>query len=250
MNDVLAVARPLVLGLMGVCGLIYGVGAVWFATGMGMGRRRREGSGMLPTVSIVVAARDEEEHIEQCLAALSDQDYPAHRYEVIVVDDGSRDRTAERVRQNATDRVRLVRTEEKLGWSGSKKAALSLGIATATGEIILTTDADCRVGPGWIRALVSHFQGAVGMVVGFSQVRPEEAGRRWLAGYEATDFLALMGCIAGSIGHGHPMAASGQNLAYRKEVFTGVGGYSGLMDRGASVCAAGHHRERGAPRRG
>ena len=48
---------------------------------------------------------------------------------------------------------------------------------------------------------------------------------------EALDFALLMGCIAGSAGHGRPMAASGQSLSYRRSVFAEVGGYSGLMER-------------------
>ena len=147
--------------------LAYLLGACWFITGM----RRRPGHAKaerVQLVSVVVAARDESAHIASCLRALLAQDHPQDRYEIIVVDDGSIDGTGHIVREfsGETVSVRLLRTEGP----GSKKAALSLGIAEARGEVILTTDADCQVAPGWIRGMVSHFADGVGMVIGFSQI--------------------------------------------------------------------------------
>ena len=130
--------------LLAFCALTYLLGACWFVAGM----RRRPGNAnaeRVQLVSVVVAARDEAAHIASCLRALLAQDYPQDRYEIIVVDDGSTDGTGHIVREfgGETASVRLLRTEG----SGSKKAALSLGIAEARGEVILTTDADCQVGP-------------------------------------------------------------------------------------------------------
>ena len=79
--------------------------------------------------------------------------------------------------------------------------------------------------------MVDRFGPEVGMVVGFSQVgNPgEAAGVR--KGWEAVDFLCLMASAAGSAGHGHPMGASGQNLAYRKLAFDQVGGFQRVQHR-------------------
>ena len=216
--------------LMLGCLLLYAAGACWFARGL----RRVRGagsSGATPTVSVVVAARDEEANIDRCLSGLRAQDYPKDLFEIIVVDDGSRDATAARVQ--AVPDVRLLQTHALLGWTGSKKAALSLGVQAARGELIVTTDADCLVRPGWLRALAAHFEPEVGMVAGLSEVGPRGGACGLRTGYEALDFLVLMGCIGGSIGQGHPMAASGQNLAYRRAVFAAVGGYEGMMHRGS-----------------
>jgi cellulose synthase/poly-beta-1,6-N-acetylglucosamine synthase-like glycosyltransferase len=188
---------------------------------------------VVPSVSVVVAARDEAECIGPCLDGLLTQDYPAGSCEVVVVDDGSADRTAELVRQRAGPGVplRLLSTAESLGRSGSKKAALSLGIQAARGEVILITDADCRVPPTWVRGMAACFAADVGMVVGFSQVGAphETAGLR--AGWEGLDFLWLMSAALGSIGQGHPLAASGQNLAFRAAAFHQVGGYRQVEHR-------------------
>ena len=97
-----------------------------------------------PRVSVVVAAKDEEANIETCVRTLLDQDYPD--LELIVVDDGSTDRTGEIVRALAAadDRLSLVEIETLPdGWCG-KNHAMQRGIETATGQWIFMTDADCR----------------------------------------------------------------------------------------------------------
>lgn len=108
-----------------------------------------------PKVSIVVAAKDEEKNIETCVTGLLEQDYP--NYELIVVDDRSRDRTpdilqrlleqaAPRLQEgkDASSRLRVVTVKTlRDGWFG-KHNAMCKGVALSTGEWFLFTDADCR----------------------------------------------------------------------------------------------------------
>ena len=228
MTDLLYQAQPFVEGLMGICSALYVAGVIWFVAGM----RKREGKNrQTPFVSVVVAARDEVERIRECLGGLVAQDYP--NFEVVVVDDGSTDGTAKIVGEIAAENrlVRLLSTQEVYGRSGSKKAALGLGIDACGGEIVLTTDADCLVPPTWVRGMVEFFDGETGMVVGFSQIGTPASVRGARMGYEAVDFLCLMSCIMGSAGQGRAMAASGQNLAFRKSAFLQVGGYERVMHR-------------------
>lgn len=213
--------------------LAYASMLLWFRWGMGRtGVGRTEGRpDPPPMVSVVVAARDEEAHIGTCLALLASQDHPADRYEVIVVDDGSRDRTAEVVAAASADSlapIRLIRMEDGQG----KKAALARGVRQARGGIVLTTDADCRVPRTWISAMVAAFDADdVGMVVGFSQIGEPGVAGPWPEGWEAEDFLLLMAAAMGSVGAGHPMGASGQNLGFRAEAFAEVGGYTTIRHR-------------------
>ena len=196
-----------------------------------------------PFVSILVAARDEERHIEACIDGLQSQSYPPGRYEIIVVDDGSLDRTAALVsaRERSTGAqtgcaVRLVRSassQESEGRGrrpGSKKAALQLGVDEAQGEIILSTDADCRVPPAWVASMVDEFGPEVGMVIGFSQIGSGKLSELRL-GWEAVDFFNLMLAAMGSARRGHALAASGQSLGFRKQAFVGVGGYGRVSHR-------------------
>lgn len=230
MSDLLREAQPFFCGLLAICAVVYAIGVVWFLSGM---KTRPGKEGGTPFVSVVVAARNEADNIRACLERLLHQDYPEERYEVIVVDDGSADGTSAIALGVGEGRkgFRLLSAEEGSGSSGSKKAALALGIEAAAGEILLTTDADCLVPEGWIKGLVGHFSPEVGMVVGFSQIGPPGGPQSPRTAYEAVDFLCLMGCILGSIGRGHPMAASGQNLAYRKGAFQEVGGFARVAHR-------------------
>ncbi len=184
-------------------------------------------------MSVVLSAREEEACIGLCLDDLLAQTYPLEDYEVIVVDDGSTDGTAEVVGKamESGAAVRLLHRRGRGDRAGSKKAALSLGIEAARGEIILTTDADCRLPPTWVRCMVDCFAADVGMVVGFSQSGHPGAVGGVRQGWEAVDFLCLMASAAGSAGHGHPMGASGQNLAYRKLAYDQVEGFRRVQHR-------------------
>ena len=106
-------------------------------------------------VSILVPAKDEESNIAAAIETLLAQDYP--EIEIIVVDDRSRDRTAEIVRELAArdPRVRLVQVAElPPGWFG-KPHAMHVGAGQARGEWLLFVDADCRQAPHSVRAAVN-----------------------------------------------------------------------------------------------
>jgi cellulose synthase/poly-beta-1,6-N-acetylglucosamine synthase-like glycosyltransferase len=100
-----------------------------------------------PPISVVVPAKDAERTIERCLAALARQTLGRERYEIIVVDDGSRDRTAVLAAGLGARVVSLART-------GGPGAARNAGIEAARGEIVVFTDADCEPEAGFLEALV------------------------------------------------------------------------------------------------
>ena len=102
-------------------------------------------------VSVVIPAYNEEKYIENCLRSLVDQDTNL-KYEVIVVDNNSKDATVE-VAQTFKDKLNLrIIHEEKQG----RGAARARGFKEAKGEIILSTDADAIVYPDWINTLVNR----------------------------------------------------------------------------------------------
>ncbi len=207
-----------------VTGVLYLCLALAFR--VGLGRLRPGCSANLPTVTVVVPAHNESQNIDTCLSALSAQDYPAGHTEVIIVDDRSTDDTADRARAWA-DRIpglRIVDVQHQR-YPCPKKNALDPGIRTGKGELILTTDADCRPPPGWIASTVRCFAPEVGMVTGYAPLIP--------SGGIFQGLLALQGLIvsalaAGSAGIGFPLTCSGRNLAYRRAAFDEIGGFESI----------------------
>jgi cellulose synthase/poly-beta-1,6-N-acetylglucosamine synthase-like glycosyltransferase len=176
-------------------------------------------------VSIVVAARNEENNIDKCLQSLTEQSYSFDKYEIIIVDDGSTDKTASIV-QSFSDRFANVHLISLVSDSarqiGHKPVALARGIAQAKGEIILTTDADCLVPPQWIEIMVNHFEEGVVLVAG---PVVERESITFFAKIEQLEFLGLITTAAGLIGAGRPIICNGANLAYLKNAFAAVGGF-------------------------
>ena len=188
-----------------------------------------------PPVSVVVAARNEAENLPRLLDGLIAQDYPIDAFEIIVVDDRSTDKTEAILSEYAKryPALRSIRiTENTTDVAGFKNHAISEGIARAKGDVILATDADCQVQPGWARSMVSTLQSGdnpPGIVVGFSRMEtPHDSN---LEAYQQLDFLALMTANAGVTSFGWAWSGSGQNLAYRKDTFDEIGGFSGAADR-------------------
>lgn len=120
-----------------------------------------------PKVTVLIAAFNEERDIEQTVVNKLTQDYPANRLEVIVISDGSTDRTDAIVRELAAGReettLRLLRQEPRQG----KTQALNLAATQGTGEILVFADANSIYAPDAIRRLVRGFADpSVGYVTG------------------------------------------------------------------------------------
>jgi len=211
---------------------VYAAAALAFVVGLRR-RIRRINASSFPYVSVVVAARDEADHIADCLTGLIGQTYPADRYEVLVVDDGSMDKTPEISAEFAArhTRVRSIAVTDAFRHMAAKKRPLSEGIRTARGSIILTTDADCAVPPTWISGMVTQFEAGADVVIGFSQAKSAGDPQTLAERIQAFDFLALMSASAGAANLGVPLAASGQNLAYRKALFERVAGFEEIAHR-------------------
>ena len=186
---------------------------------IGLLRPKRGTNKKQYSVSVVVAARNEEKNISNLLFDLTHQTWPKDSYEIIIANDGSSDKTAEIVQRYAKEfaHVKLVCIDKCPPGISPKKYALGKAVRQSSGEIILTTDADCRVGSRWIETMMSYFSDDVGFVVGFSQFGKKGQSMNTLEKFQALDFLQLMGAAAGTCNLGYPLAASGQNLAYRRK---------------------------------
>jgi len=194
----------------------------------GLKRLSLQTSDKLPTVSVVIAARNEARNINRCINALEAQDYPHKKTEIIIVDDRSEDATADIIRSRITknSHLKLIQIKKRQPGLAPKKLALATGIGTATGEIIFTTDADCRPVPTWISTIMKSFTPKVGLVAGFSPLESESDIKSLPQKLVTLDSLSLACVAAGGIGLGRAATCSGRNLAYRKLVYEQVNGFS------------------------
>jgi len=216
--------------------VLIGGGVVYFAVCLlafaGHFSLRTVFSDNTPSVSVVIAARNEEKNIGHLLNDLIEQDYPESRLQIIVVDDASEDDTAAVVKQFAgrDDRVRLAMTQFSKSPYSHKKRAVHEGIMLSESEIIFTIDADCRVRRDWVNGMVKHFSPDIDLVAG--EVLVEGGGL--LGWFEALEFTGIQMMAAGLMNTGFPITCNGGNLAYRRSAFDRVGGFgdTGVMVSG------------------
>lgn len=164
-----------------------------------------------PPVSVVVACYNGERTLAACLQSLAHLHYPD--YEVILVDDGSTDRTGEI--GASFERVKVVR-QDHLGLS----AARNTGIAHARGEIIAFTDADCRADEDWLRYLVNDL-----VATGFAGI----GGPNFLPPEDSRMAAAVMASPGGPT---HVMLSDreaehvpGCNMAFHRWPLESIGGF-------------------------
>ena len=178
-------------------------------------------------VSVIIAARNEELNILPCLVDLLNQDYPRDLFEVIVTDDFSEDRTCEFVKsfihQHPEFPLSVISPERKSPVGTGKKQALTRAINSASGELIITTDADTTHGRSWISSIVNYyFAYKPQMILGPVCFQNE---KNILQKIQSLEFLGLMAITAGSVWLKLPLMCNGANLSFRKEAFHETGGY-------------------------
>jgi len=157
-----------IIGIVLGLGRLIVIGALAFAQWVRSRRRERERAGdeFEPFVSVIVPAYNEERVIEGTIRSLLNSDYD--KFEIIVVDDGSQDRTSEVVREHFADEpvVRLFTVP-----NAGKAVALNLGLRYAQGEIIVALDADTQFPAETIRALARRFvDPRIGAIAGNAKV--------------------------------------------------------------------------------
>ncbi|MFT5142174.1 MAG: cellulose synthase/poly-beta-1,6-N-acetylglucosamine synthase-like glycosyltransferase [Rhodothermales bacterium] len=177
-----------------------------------------------PAISVIIPARNEAPGIEAVLRRVFASRYPD--YEVIVVDDASTDGTGDLVRaapQFGGGSLHLIQlAEPEPGTRATKKRAIEAGVALASGEWILQTDADGSPGERWIEGMATYFQADTDFVAG-PVAYP--SGTTFFERFQALEFLGFAGIAAGSIGLGRPILCSGANMAFRKSAFVVAGGH-------------------------
>jgi cellulose synthase/poly-beta-1,6-N-acetylglucosamine synthase-like glycosyltransferase len=177
-------------------------------------------SADLIRISVIIPARNEEDNIGQLLTALRSQTYPSSYTEVIVIDDHSTDNTAAIVRRFSD--VKLISLRED-GINSYKKKAIEAGIASSSGELIVTTDADCIPGSEWL-ATIAAFKQETGAAFIAAPVR-FTCNASLLQIFQMMDFMVLQGVTGAAVFKKHLSMSNGANLAYERNAFAEVNGF-------------------------
>ena len=190
-------------------------------------------------ISVLIPVRNEAANMAPCIESLSRQSYPKSLYQVIVIDDHSTDGTREIVTGLYPDELNLIyaRLEDlSTEQNAYKKLAIQTGINMAFGELIVTTDADCRFHPDWLRTLAVFYQEkgakfiAAPVRMGNSDHSDQSvtANPTLLSIFQILDFLTLQGITGASVYKRFHSMCNGANLAYEKSAFHEVGGFQGI----------------------
>lgn len=170
-----------------------------------------------PSVSVVLVAHNEAEQLKKSLPYLLEQDYPD--FEIVVVDYLSHDNTpfVLRVCSENYSCLKPITFREDVNMFRGKKYPLSIGIKSATKDIILMTEPDCVPHSfSWIREMVCGYMHGASIVLGYSNMREEKGLLNALQRYEN---LTATASTLGATLMGNPYTASGRNLSYRRDFF-------------------------------
>ncbi len=219
------IAIAIFLFLMYACLIIY-YRQGWMKIPIGNGQWATGNEQTL--ISVIIPARNEEENIRKCLDSVTNQSYPKHLFEVIVVDDFSTDKTPEIINSYSDYNVTLLslkdHTEPNI--NSYKKKAIEIAISRAKGELIVTTDADCIVPQTWLQTIVSLYEKHQPAFIAAPVSYYGE--NNFLKIFQSLDFMTLQGITGASVYKKFHSMCNGANLAYEKKAFLEAGGFSGI----------------------
>ena len=174
-------------------------------------------------VSVIIAARNEQENIKNILEDLINQNMDKNNFEIIVVNDRSTDETFSIIK-NYSSMYKNVKTIniKDINVMTPKKYALTKAVESSSGDIIISTDADCRVKKDWVNSMAQLVNDTDKIVIGYSKINYKDS---LLKEYQNIDFLGIMSANAGLLNYNIICSGSGQNLAYKKKHFLNINGF-------------------------
>ena len=163
-------------------------------------------------VSVIVSCKNEEKSLPHLISALKNQTYPD--FELILINDHSTDRTEEIMRENLHFFENAICIQAE---GCGKKRAIAEGILRSSGDLIITTDADCIPALTWIEIIVT-FQVAYPSHLVICPVKLSDE-KAFFARLQQLEFVSLVASGAGAVGAQMPILCNAANLAFTKEAW-------------------------------
>ncbi len=185
--------------------------------------KTKKQSDSFPPVSVVITANNQYNDLQKSLPSFLSQDYPD--FEVVVVNDNSDDGSHELLKDFSRKyaNLKVVELKQRLNWFSGRKFPLSLGIKSATYDLILLTDPGCiPESNGWIKAMGASFTSGSEIVLGYSTYNTASKINKWLrfaAFYDALLYLSMAL-------RGFPYKGIGKNMGYSRALFYRNKGFS------------------------
>jgi glycosyltransferase involved in cell wall biosynthesis len=188
-----------------------------------------EESSIKTKFSVIIPFRNESENLLELLDSISKLKYLNSNFEIIFVDDESKDTSVEIIK-NYLDKTKIdfKIIQNNRTSKSPKKDAISTAIGISKNEWIITTDADCLLPYLWFECFNSFINhNKCKMIVGpvaYYKIHT------FLDRFQAFDFLSLIGATIGGFGLKIPFLSNGANLAYKKDFFKILNGFEGNLD--------------------
>ena len=167
-------------------------------------------------VSVIIAARNEEINIPKLLSDLKRQSYSTDLFDIIIADDHS-DKRLDSIPELLDMDLGNLRILELSEAEKGKKAALRIAAEKSTSEILLFTDADCRVGKDWVKCFASKFMYTnPDVIIGMVNYSDQKG---FFKSYVFQEFISLVVTGIGTANLGFPTLCNGANLAVRRNTY-------------------------------
>ena len=178
-------------------------------------------------LTVIIPVRNEEDNIQNLLEDFNKQTYPFKNFEVIIANDGSTDKTETIVlafQEVAQFDLKLLNILNENG-SSPKKNAIQKSIEISSGELIITTDGDCRASKNWLSSIEEIYKQKDAKLISSAVTFTDEKSL-WNT-FQIIEFASLIGSGACAMFLKKPNMCNGANIAYTRQVFEEVNGFEG-----------------------
>lgn len=180
--------------------------------------------GYFPEVALMIPCRDEQANLDRCLASVAKLNYPEDKLQVLLADDGSQDNTGSIIRDWVKDRANWYQVpilpQTKIKINGKANALVQM-LQHTNAEMLLFTDADCKLPSTWINEMLAAIKIPYGLVTGITMVE----GNSFFAKMQGIDWWLTLGKIKAVSDLGYNLTAMGNNMLIHRSAYEKSGGF-------------------------